>query len=320
MSVELTSTYAPSGAFCPMPQTSTAESFAPSVPVSSNYLIYNPGVVKQYRNSYTIEQINTKAEMLLTECRTIPIIDQSDIDQYGQICVHLAERLATANSHLRLGPLRGAARPCLLMNVMASGSGNFTFFDYQAGCQTYNAERVKSDLYSILSNADPNEGIYKIQVLDTAIGGQGINALTCYLRDLKEKNAQFRKQRWELDLLIIHPHDANIGNIERVKSYSTSKVFDVRLQRFEVPDLITEDYEGALGLDITHDHEKFLVKPSYHRGQFLLKSNDGARLVRSDALVNTFDELFSKSITDVMITSQNIEQVGVVWSDYEQKG
>jgi hypothetical protein len=84
--------------------------------------------------------------------------------------------------------------------------------------------------------------------------------------------------------------------------------------------LVVEDYEGALGLEITGDRGRFLVKQSYRPGRFVLKSDDGLRLVESKALVITFDELFSKSITEEMTTSPDLKQIGVVWNDYEQKG
>lgn len=325
MNINLTSTLAQSGVFAPMPQAQAPSASAPVAADSGcggNYLIYNPGVIERYRGSYALEETEPKAVTFLTESTKVPLIEQAALDVYGQVCVDLAKDLATAENHLRLGPLRGAARPCLLMNVMAFGSGSFTFFNYKAGCQPENADRVKQDLYSLLAAADPNEEVYKIQIVDTAVRGDGINTLRRYLWELKQQHARFHKQKWELDLRIIHANDehTNVGNIERVKAHPEPGIFEVQLRRYVVPDLVVEDYEAALGMEITSDHGKFLVKQSYKPGQFLLKSAEGTRLVRSEALVVTFDELFSQSITDEMIYSQDLAQVGVVWNDYEQKG
>jgi len=325
MSINISSTLAQSGVFVQMPQAHATSASVPltiNAEIPGNNLIYNPGVIERYRGSYALEEIEPKAVTFLTESTKFPLIEQAALDAYGQVCVDLAKDLATAENHLRLGPLRGAARPCLIMNVMAFGSGDFTFFNYKAGCQPENAGRVKEDLYSLLAAADPNEEVYKIQIVDTAVRGDGINTLRRYLWELKNQHAQFHKQKWELDLRIIHSNDkhTNRGNIERVQAHPEPGIFEVQLRRYEVPDLIVEDYEAALGMEITSDQGKFLVKQSYKPGQFLLKSEEGTRLVRSDALVVTFDELFSQSITDEMIHSQDLTQVGVVWNDYEQKG
>ena len=44
MSINLTTTLAPSGSFCAMPQVQTLGSFGPEAVGAENYLIYNPGV------------------------------------------------------------------------------------------------------------------------------------------------------------------------------------------------------------------------------------------------------------------------------------
>jgi hypothetical protein len=326
MSINLTTTLAPSGAFCAMTQINAPGSYAPggsdAAGVGDNYLIYNPGVLQYHRGSYTTEQIDTKAAELITKSKESPLIEKAELDVYGQTCIQLAKDLASVGGHLRLGPLRGAARPCLLMDVMASGSGDFTFFNFKEGSNGNNRNRVKEELLPILRACDPHEPVYRIQVVDTAVGGQGINALTRCLWALKDQTPQFRKQKWELDYRLIHANDSrtDVGNIERAKSRARAGVFEIQMQRYVVPDLMVEDYEGALGMDLVNEHGKFLIKQSYKPGRFVLKGDDGLRLVRSDALTVTFDELFSQSITDEMLHASDLKQVGVVWQDYELKG
>lgn len=326
MSVQLTTTLAPSGAFCAMPQGQVAGSFAPGAVGgaggAAGYLIYNPAVLQYYRGSFAQEEVDARAAALITKSKKSPLIEQAELDAYGTTCVQLAKDLASVGAHLRLGPLRGAARPCLLMDVMASGSGDFTFFNFKEGSNGKNKGRVIADLLPILREFDPHEQLYRIQVVDTAVGGQGINALTKYLWALKEQHREFRKQRWELDYRIIHATDArtNVANIMRAKGRARPGVFGIQLQRYVVPDLVVEDYEAALGLEITGDGGRFLVKQSYKPGRFVLKSDDGLRLVESKALVVTFDELFSKCITETLTSRTDLQQVGVVWQEYEQKG
>lgn len=317
MSIQLTTTLAPSGAFCAQPQGHQPGSYAtaPTIVTPDNFLIYNPGVLEQYRNSYTAEQINSKTADWLSECKRIPVVTQGELDIYGQTCIKLTNDVASFDAHLRLGPLRGAARPCIMTQVMTSGSVDFEFFNYKAGCQKKNATGVKEMLYPILRDADSHDKFYRIQVVDTAIGGFGINALTSYLWDIKNSHSEFKHQKWELDYRIIHATDkrTNISNIKAVSSQSVAGVFDVNLERYVVTDLMVEDSESALGLEIVGDYGNYLVKPSYKPGEIILKADDGIRYIRSYAEVVTYDELFSDRITYQLLNAPEMKQVGVVW-------
>jgi hypothetical protein len=335
MSINLTTTLAPSGAFCAMPQEMAlgSEAVMGGDVSPENYLIYNPAVQEHYRGSYTAEQIDEKAAAWLNECNNIPVVEQAVFDVYGQTCIKLAKDVASVDAHLRLGPLRGAARPCVMAEVMTSGSVDFKFFNYKAGCQPENAGRVKELLFPILRDADPHQGIYRIQVVDTAVGGYGINALTRYLWDIKNAHGQFKEQKWELDYRIIHATDerTNVGKIKRVCDQAVTGVFDVNLERYVVTDLVVEDSESALGLKIVGDYGNYLVKQSYKPGELIIRAEDGIRHIRSQAEVVTYDELFSDRITFQMLNAPKMKQVGVVWnrnpeliavnwSDYQLKG
>jgi hypothetical protein len=304
-----------------MPQEQTPGSFAPEAVGAENYLIYNPGVQEYYRGSYTYEQIDAKTAAWLNECKKVPLVQQGELDVYGQTCIKLAKDVASIDAQLRLGPLRGAARPCVMVEVMTSSSVDFEFFNYKAGCQPENANHVKDLLYPILRDADPHDGIYRIQVVDTAVGGYGINALTSYLWDIKNAHGQFKKQKWELDYRIIHATDArtNVNRIKQVRDRAVAGVFDVKLERYVVTDLIVEDSESALGLEIVGDYGNFLVKESYKPGELVLKADDGIRHIRSQAEVVTYDELFSDRITYQMLNAPEMKQVGVVWKSNPQQ-
>lgn len=323
MSINLTTTLAPSGAFCAMPQAQALGSDAVmGAGVSpENYLIYNPGVQEHYRGSYTAEQIDEKAAAWLKECKKVDVVDQAVFDIYGQTCIKLAKDVASVDAHLRLGPLRGAARPCVMVEVMTSSSVDFEFFNYKEGSHEKNAGRVKELLFPILRDADPHEDIYRIQVVDTAVGGYGINALTSYLWDIKNAHGQFKMQKWELDYRIIHATDkrTNVGKIKGVRGRTVAGIFEVNLERYVVTDLMVEDSEAALGLKIVGDYGNYLVKQSYKPGEIIIRSEDGIRHIRSQAEVVTYDELFSDRITYQMEHDAEMKQVGVVWKNNPQQ-
>lgn len=320
MSINLSSTFAKSGIFETKKEIDlnggVSRPTAEEVKNLGNPRVFNPAVRDQLRNSYTFESIDAKEAKSLEDRDKLKIVDEAIIAAYGKECIQGAKDLSLVHSHLRLGPLRGAARPCLLLDAMTAGSKKYTFFNYKAGCQPANAGRVKEDLYRILCDADPRDAIYRIQIVDTAIGGQGIRALRRYLREVKDAHARFRKQKWELDLRIFHGTgaDTNVNNIRRVETDSSSGDFVIKLRRYVVPDLIVERYDAALGVRIDKNAGQYRIRQSYEPGNFILESSQGFRLVRSDALVVTFDELFTNSITEEMLTSSDFEQVGEVWN------
>jgi hypothetical protein len=139
--------------------------------------------------------------------------------------------------------------------------------------------------------------------------------------DIREGNAQFKKQHWVLDLNLLHDDSArtNIGNIEAVKSFATPGAFEIELHRYPVTNLIVEDYDPALAVKLESDGQTFRFKPCAVPGSFLYQVGSEVRLIESEDCYRTFEKLYSDSITQYLLTSDRHEQDGVVWQEYQNK-
>lgn len=289
----------------------------------SDYPVFNPAVLDNYRGSYEAIPIESKAFNWLSDCQSNSRwqVAQSAIDEYADVAVRLTENLQAVPSDCRLGPLRGAARPCLLTEIMSQGSASFDFFNFQQGSAGTRDSEIRYELLDVLEKRDPQAETYRIQIVDTAIGGQGINKLVDLLNDIHEEHSSFRNQNWMLDINLLHPTNGrqDIANINRVQRYQTSNL-NIDLKRYPVADLVVEDWDEAIGFTLEREGQRFIAKPSIHPGRFLLKKQGCMYVVDSADLSRTFDELFSEAITTSLLSDPNRELVRVVWDEYQSKG
>jgi hypothetical protein len=107
--------------------------------------------------------------------------------------------------------------------------------------------------------------------------------------------------------------------MEGIKA-STTGSFVVDLHRYEVPDLIVEDYEEAMGFKLEIDKTEWIAKPSIMSGRFLIKVGSEVRLIESENLYLTFTEFYANAVTDSLVTDANRELIQVIWNEYQQKG
>jgi hypothetical protein len=285
--------------------------------------IYNPAVLDPYTASYAVNRViplgsdEWYSALSKFSCK----VSESDFSNYAGRLVELTEHTLEAAPQCLLGPLRGAAKPCVTTEVMSKGKFSYDYFNFQAGSQKENHSRIITDLTTILKQCDPGVGEYRINVTDTARGGHGINALVELLRDIREGNAQFRRQHWLLDLNLLHDESANtdIGNIQRVLSLAQCGKFDVQLHRYPVSSLIVEDYDPALAVELVSDGQTHRFKPCARGGAFLYETNKEVRIIETEDCYRTLEWFYSDSITKYLLTSPRHEQDGDVWREYQQK-
>jgi len=306
---------APSGAFFPKIQ-------AAYIPVGeATEPIFNPGVLEHRRGSFKLKTDESIEHWLGTSTGEKKWeIDAGHIDCYADTAVKLAEALADTSAACCLAPLRGAARPCMLIEIMSRGRIEFEFFNFRQGSSKKRDDEIRSELLAILQRKDPRQELYKIQVVDTAIGGHGIVALVDLLKTLHDGQAGFAKQSWVLDIHLLHPTNGHedVNRIESVQRRSTEH-FQVVLNRYPVPDLIVEDYDEALGFTLEREGSIYVAKPSVVAGRFLLKANGVMSLIESEDLSRTFDEFMCEAVTHSLLTDQNRELVSIVWQEYVSK-
>lgn len=316
MSFSMTTFTAPSGAFAAVGGFRTGEevpgSFAP---------VYNPAVLEKYLGSYetrTVFEFGSD-EWSAAVRKYSTRVTSADFDTYGGKLIELTHHVTTTEPHCSLGPLRGAAKPCVLAEVMSRGACEYEFFNFQESTNAANHPRVIRDLAEIVRRNDPGEEVYRINITDTAKGGHGINTLVGLMARVKESVPAFRNQRWKLDLNLIHDTSANISNIKAVRGLRKEGWFDIELNPYPVPSLIVEDFDPALAFSLEWNGERHVFKPCSVPGEFLYQVGNEIHLIHSENCYLTFEELYSIAITQWLETAPDLKQVGVVWHEFQDK-
>jgi hypothetical protein len=292
--------------------------------VSGAFLpIYNPGVLPRYAGSYETKksfEFGSDEWSAAVRKYSTPVTAE-DFDSYGGKLVELTSHILSFEPHCSLGPLRGAAKPCVTAEVMSRGECAYEFFNFQENSNRDTHPRIIKDLTEILLRRDPGQEIYRINVTDTSRGGQGINNLVQLMTELKSTVPEFKHQRWQLDLNLLHDtsKNTNLYNIEGVRGFGREGSFDLQLNRYVVPSLIVEDFDPALAFKMERDGERHIFKPCAVPGDFLYQVGSEIRLIHSENCYLTFEELYSRSITEFLTTDPEREQVGVVWNEFQQK-
>ena len=308
---------APSGAFV-----SVAGYLAGETVVGSFVPVYNPTVLDKYAASYGTEKSFAVGsdEWSAAVRKYSTRVTATDFDHYGAKLVELTNHVVSLNPHCSLGPLRGSAKPCVMAEVMSRGGCQYEFFNFQGNSVQATHPRIIADLEEILKRRDPGEEVYRINVTDAGRGGNGINNLVSLLGVVKESVPEFQHQKWVLDLNLVHDQasKAHVANIERVRK-KTATGFEVCLHRYPVPSLIVEDFDPALAFSLEWDGQRQIFKPCSVPGQFLYQTGNEVHLIQSDNSYLAFEELYSRAITEHLTKAPDLQQIGVVWQEYQDK-
>jgi hypothetical protein len=318
MSFSSTTFMAPSGAFGAsqgiMVGEGVAGSFAP---------VYNPSVLDKYSGSYGVNKVielGSDAWTAAINKHSIPVKPE-DFTIYGERLVELTTHLQQNPTHCSLGPLRGAAKPCVTAEVMSRGGIQYDYFNFQENSEAKFRPRIIQDLTRILELRDPEQEVYRLNITDTSKGGQGINNLVDFLAHIKDTNGKFQKQHWMLDLNLFHDNTENtdLGNIYKVLDKQVPGAIEIQLNRYEVSHLIVEDFDPALAVTLDWDGKRHAFKPCSVPGQFLYQTEHELRLIETDNAYLAMEEIYSNAITENMTTAPDLKQIGVVWQEYQVK-
>jgi len=208
----------------------------------------------------------------------------------------------------------------VIAEVMTKGAVEYDFFNFQANSETKNHARIRSDLQRIIGLRDPQAEEYRINITDVVRGGYGINKLVAFLGEIK-CGSRYANQKWVLDLNLVHDDSPNtdLSRILSVQRLGVPDKFEINLHRYTVPNLIVEDYDEALAVELFTDGQRHRFKPCAVPGRFLYRVGDDVRLIETDDSYKTFENLYSKAITETLIYSSAYKQAGVVWNEYQNK-
>ncbi len=279
--------------------------------------VFNPGVFEDRRNSY---QTSDKQEDIASWRRQNAgkkkwKFTTEEIDAYAQAAVKLTAAVSAFEVPCRLAPLRGAARPCMLVEVMSGGTVRFEYFDFRNRSNGLRHNEIVKDLTAILNQTNPHSELFQIQIIDTAKGGYGITTLIGLLREVHDSIQAFRNQYWSLAVHLLHPPNSkqNIDKIYSARLNCSSKFMVAEIQLYPVPNVVGEDFDEASDFDFERRGDLFIPTPRVVGGDFILESKQGEQLVKTDNVFLTFDEFFSEAITDVLLRDKNRALAEIVW-------
>ena len=316
MTFSQTTYTAPSGAFTPAVSSPTSDSIPGSVAP-----VYNPSVLDDYTASYgTKKTFELGSKELSRAAEHYRTVTADHFKCYSQRLLELTNQIVSFAPHCSLAPLRGAAKPCVTAEVMSKGACLYDYFYFRENSNKAEHPRFIADLTEILVRRDPGQEEYRINVTDTSRGGHGITNLIPLMAGVKASVPRFKRQNWLLDLNLFNDstEESSIARIDSVRDLNVPGAV-IRLHLYKVPYLIVEDFTPALTFDQEWDGRRRIFLPRSIPGQFLYQTANQAILIQTDNSYLTFEELFSRYITEYLITAQNMRQVGVVWQEYQNK-
>lgn len=134
-------------------------------------------------------------ELIEAKASTQPWIENADLYSYGRSIVDIAERIHSLKPDCCLGPLRGAAFPCSLVDTTVQGRARVDYFNFRENSNPANRPAITRELGRILARRNNMEEEFRVAVIDTAIGGQSINMLVQILKEFWKGRADFQMQK-----------------------------------------------------------------------------------------------------------------------------
>lgn len=318
----------PSGSFSGDPNSiiyndyNSIQSYGRDYTLTGAIYLYNPMRIPDCEvDSHLIAQDSIQAaEKLVTNFKDSrsAYIKVSEINKYADELIKLGTDLKSRPYDVLVCPLRGALKPTYYLKTMNVIDNEVNWLPFTGASNGNKDALIKEYLKEILNRYSPNNDLFTISVIDTAIGGQGINKLSEIIAKVKSSN--FAKSNWIVHFYILHPPPpkTNIQNIESV-NYKSKKDLQFVVHRFEVDNLIVEDWEPALGIEINFKGDTLEIKNSIQSGRLFLFNNDSVLVVDSDEMSKYVDVLIASKISEAIETHPGLKFVENVWQDYKFK-
>lgn len=279
----------------------------------SGVFISNPFPTPGFEIEHTREFIKQEENDLFDLVRndSKKIIEVSEIASYTHMLKELAVDLSFAGDRIVICPLRGIYRTALHLYTM-SVFDHVHWLNYTGGSTGKYDGRIKAELSKIIAEIHHGNSFFELSIVDTADSGHGINHLVPLLKEVKKL---YPNDSWHVKLYILHDKEAQIGNIEKVKTNSDDR-FQITLKRYEVSRLIFEDWDAAIGLIAESKDNNIIIKPSKRKDCFIIKSNESAYFVENENINLILDEMIAETVSQDILTDPQLHYVRDTWSDY----
>ena len=278
--------------------------------------LYNPMKIPdaQIDSEIIFEESRDIAEKLFSNFENSESvkIKRSDLTEYADQLIKLGIKLKSIPYDILLCPLRGALKPTNYLKTM-NIIDSFNWLPFTAASSGDYDRVIIKFLKSILEKYTPNADFFNISVIDTAIGGYGVSKLTDILIDLKKEYSV--KSNWIVNYFLLYPPNADTHKIDSVTKKNKEDLKFI-VNKFEVHNLIVEDWDAAIGLKVNFQENAFEIKNSIAEGRIILIDADTICVVDSNEMSKFVDTLFSSELSEAIQTHPGLTFEKEVWQDY----
>ena len=215
---------------------------------SSTIEIYNPMPHPSYVAEYSEKRLGMETvEARLRDARCVTDVE---LAEYSECLVEIATAIRRKGPpDCVIAPLRGALKPALLLKVI----GDFKCIEYlpfQDRSDTHRRKAMETALEAILKKRAPDRDVFRVFVVDTAIGGYGVQDLSAMIANV---GSELGCPHLDVQFHLLHditraPHDA-VARIESIRRMNTDMI-RFTVWRHPVASLIVEDWDPALGIEL----------------------------------------------------------------------
>jgi hypothetical protein len=299
--------------------------YAPSAAQICSYGSSNLGMQAQIYNPMKIPSVQVVSDLVdkspikslsqFVDCykkSEVNQINASDLATYAESLVEMAISIKQYPADCFICPLRGAFKPALQlqkMNVM----GQMEFLPFTRGSSGEFDDLILPAVRDIIKRHYAGERIFRINIIDTAKGGQGAKKLANLLRIVRSEYKT--TDLWLINFFLLHPPSADVANIETAALGSNEEI-TFHVHRHVVDDLLIEDWDAAIGVRVEYGVNYISIKNSLTSGRLILVENDSVSLVDSPEMCQYIDVLIANALSAEIVTHPDLQFYRNVYEDY----
>ncbi len=286
--------------------------------------LYNPMKIPDMTvdSNIVVEESRKYAEKIFNEYKSTDpkVIDIKEVNKYADEIIKLGVSLKSIKYDVLICPLRGALKPTNYLKTMGVVENEINWLIFTGATSEYPDynKLIIKNLKEILERSKPNSELFRISIIDTAIGGNGSNKLADLIKEVKKDYSN--TSHWEVRFYLLHypKYRSSTNKIYSIESKNSSELRFI-IERFEVDNLIIEDWEAAIGLNVFLNGNSIRIKNSIQDGRIFLLDKEKVCIVDSTEISHYVDVLIASNISDAIRTHPKLTFVKEVWQDYIDK-
>lgn len=281
--------------------------------------LFNPMKIPdiEIKSELVIEESRKAAEKLfeLYKGSDATSIETSEVCKYADKIVELGVTLKANKYDVLICPLRGALKPTNYLKTMNVIEKEINWLPFTGASQAHYDNQINNFLEEILDRYTPESELFTVSIVDTAIGGNGSNKLADLINEVRKRYSN--NSNWIVNFYLLHypKEPSSISYIASIESKSTDKLKFI-VHRFQVDNLIVEDWDSAIGLKVDFKGNSVTIKNSIQEGRIIIMDGDKVCVIDTPEISKYVDVLIASNISDAIRTHPGLTFVKEVWQDY----